>query len=165
MHAPLSFFETTPTGRCVGFQNHSMILSVKSNSYHSILNLFSRDTYVVDQILGRVIQNMVRTSAVCASIVLVIGFSFPPFLIAVIPLAWFYYRVTMYECFFLKYFSSAMKPVLARPFLHGSQNPWRGSRPSGPTTNNPSSLPITRAELIATSYATYQVLPLTAGLQ
>ncbi|KAJ8592180.1 P-loop containing nucleoside triphosphate hydrolase protein [Rhizopogon salebrosus TDB-379] len=76
MRAPLSFFETTPTGR--------------------ILNLFSRDTYVVDQILGRVIQNMVRTSAVCASIVLVIGFSFPPFLIAVVPLTWFYYRVTVY---------------------------------------------------------------------
>ncbi|KAG2112527.1 P-loop containing nucleoside triphosphate hydrolase protein [Suillus clintonianus] len=76
MRAPLSFFETTPTGR--------------------ILNLFSRDTYVVDQILARVIQNMVRTSAVCASIVLVIGFSFPPFLIAVVPLVWFYSKVTAY---------------------------------------------------------------------
>ncbi|KAG1786323.1 P-loop containing nucleoside triphosphate hydrolase protein [Suillus plorans] len=76
MRAPLSFFETTPTGR--------------------ILNLFSRDTYVVDQILARVIQNMIRTSAVCASILLVIGFSFPPFLIAVVPLAWFYYKITVY---------------------------------------------------------------------
>ncbi|KAG2139678.1 ABC transporter type 1, transmembrane domain-containing protein [Suillus clintonianus] len=72
----IRFFETTPTGR--------------------ILNLFSRDTYVVDQILARVIQNMVRTSAVCASIVLVIGFSFPPFLIAVVPLVWFYSKVTAY---------------------------------------------------------------------
>ncbi|KIJ59434.1 hypothetical protein HYDPIDRAFT_118534 [Hydnomerulius pinastri MD-312] len=76
MRAPLSFFEMTPTGR--------------------IINLFSRDTYVVDQILARVIQNLIRTSAVCASIVLVIGFSFPPFLIAVIPLTWFYARVTSY---------------------------------------------------------------------
>ncbi|KAG2035311.1 P-loop containing nucleoside triphosphate hydrolase protein [Suillus americanus] len=76
MRAPLSFFETTPTGR--------------------ILNLFSRDTYVVDQILARVIQNMIRTSAGCASIILVIGFSFPPFLIAVVPLAWFYSRITKY---------------------------------------------------------------------
>ncbi|KAG1891814.1 P-loop containing nucleoside triphosphate hydrolase protein, partial [Suillus fuscotomentosus] len=76
MRAPLSFFETTPTGR--------------------ILNLFSRDTYVVDQILARVIQNLIRTSAVCASILLVIGFSFPPFLIAVVPLAWFYYKITVY---------------------------------------------------------------------
>ncbi|KAG1817496.1 P-loop containing nucleoside triphosphate hydrolase protein [Suillus subaureus] len=76
MRAPLSFFETTPTGR--------------------ILNLFSRDTYVVDQILARVIQNMIRTSTGCASIILVIGFSFPPFLIAVVPLAWFYSRITAY---------------------------------------------------------------------
>ncbi|KAH7930359.1 P-loop containing nucleoside triphosphate hydrolase protein [Leucogyrophana mollusca] len=76
MRAPLSFFEMTPTGR--------------------ILNLFSRDTYVVDQILARVIQNLIRTSATCASIILVIGWSFPPFLLAVLPLAWFYSRVTSY---------------------------------------------------------------------
>ncbi|KAG1838637.1 P-loop containing nucleoside triphosphate hydrolase protein [Suillus subalutaceus] len=76
MRAPLSFFETTPSGR--------------------ILNLFSRDTYVVDQILARVIQNLIRTSTGCASIILVIGFSFPPFLIAVVPLAWFYSRITTY---------------------------------------------------------------------
>ncbi|KAF8074805.1 multidrug resistance-associated ABC transporter [Lyophyllum atratum] len=76
MRAPLSFFELTPTGR--------------------ILNLFSRDTYVVDQILGRVIQGMCRTLAVCLSILAVIGGSFPPFLIAVIPLAFFYARVMKY---------------------------------------------------------------------
>ncbi|KAL4264103.1 ATP-binding cassette transporter C [Pleurotus pulmonarius] len=76
LRAPLSFFELTPTGR--------------------VLNLFSRDTYVVDQLLGRVIQNLIRTLAVCFSIVVVIGGSFPPFLIAVIPLGWFYTRVMAY---------------------------------------------------------------------
>ncbi|RDB20896.1 Metal resistance protein YCF1 [Hypsizygus marmoreus] len=76
MRAPLSFFELTPTGR--------------------ILNLFSRDTYIVDQILARVIQNLCRTSAVCLSIIVVIGGSFPPFLIAVIPLGWFYSQVMKY---------------------------------------------------------------------
>jgi ABC-type multidrug transport system fused ATPase/permease subunit len=76
LRAPLSFFELTPTGR--------------------ILNVFSRDTYVVDQILARVIQHMVRTSASCAIIVVVICYSFPPFLLAVLPLAWFYARVTAY---------------------------------------------------------------------
>ena len=55
----MSFFEQTPTGR--------------------ILNLFSRDTYVVDQILARVIQNVVRTLFVTAMIVIVIGYSFPLF--------------------------------------------------------------------------------------
>ncbi|KAG6828729.1 hypothetical protein H0H92_006917 [Tricholoma furcatifolium] len=76
MRAPLSFFELTPTGR--------------------ILNLFSRDTYVVDQTLARVIQGMCRTLAVCLFIVIVIGISFPPFLIAVIPLGFFYARVMKY---------------------------------------------------------------------
>ncbi|RPD60042.1 metal resistance protein YCF1 [Lentinus tigrinus ALCF2SS1-7] len=76
MHAPLTFFELTPTGR--------------------ILNLFSRDTYVVDMILARVIQNTVRTLATTAMILVVIGYSFPLFLIAVPPLAWFYIRVMIY---------------------------------------------------------------------
>ncbi|KAL0953356.1 hypothetical protein HGRIS_004594 [Hohenbuehelia grisea] len=76
LRSPLSFFELTPTGR--------------------ILNLFSRDTYVVDQILVRVFGNLFRTLAVCLSILVVIGGSFPPFLIAVIPLGWFYSRVMTY---------------------------------------------------------------------
>ncbi|KAH8832587.1 P-loop containing nucleoside triphosphate hydrolase protein [Flagelloscypha sp. PMI_526] len=66
LKAPLSYFELTPTGRT--------------------LNLFSRDTYVVDQILARVIQNTVRTIASTLGIITVIGGSFPPFLLAVIPL-------------------------------------------------------------------------------
>jgi ATP-binding cassette subfamily C (CFTR/MRP) protein 1 len=41
LRAPLSFFELTPMGR--------------------ILNLFSRDIYVIDSILNRVIQSMFRT--------------------------------------------------------------------------------------------------------
>ena len=59
------------------------------------MNLFSRDTYVVDQVLARVIQGMLRTLFVCAGIVAVIGASFPLFLVAVIPLAYFYRRVMM----------------------------------------------------------------------
>ncbi|OCH93693.1 metal resistance protein YCF1 [Obba rivulosa] len=76
MRAPLSFFELTPTGR--------------------VLNLFSRDTYVIDQILARVVQNSVRTLCATAIIIVVIGYSFPLFLIAVPPLAWFYLRVMVY---------------------------------------------------------------------
>ncbi|KAJ7695169.1 metal resistance protein YCF1 [Mycena rosella] len=76
MNAPLSFFELTPTGRT--------------------LNLFSRDIYVVDQLLARFIQNLVRTSAVCVAILVVIGASFPPFLLSIPPLAWFYLRVMKY---------------------------------------------------------------------
>ncbi|KAJ7504548.1 P-loop containing nucleoside triphosphate hydrolase protein [Mycena galericulata] len=76
MNAPLGFFELTPTGRT--------------------LNLFSRDIYVVDQLLARFIQNMFRTSAVCLSILVVIGATFPLFLLSIIPLGWFYLRVMKY---------------------------------------------------------------------
>jgi ATP-binding cassette subfamily C (CFTR/MRP) protein 1 len=58
------------------------------------MNLFSRDTYVVDSVLARVIQGTARTVATCLGIVVVIGSSFPLFLAAVIPLGWFYTRVT-----------------------------------------------------------------------
>lgn len=77
------------------------------------MNLFSRDSkpntvflrgifvnagpvYVVDQLLARFVQNLVRTAAVCLSIVVVIGSSFPLFLLSIIPLGWFYLRVMKY---------------------------------------------------------------------
>ena len=62
------------------------------------LNLFSRDVYVVDQLLSRVIQGFCRTSAVCLFIVIVIGASFPLFLLSVITLGYFYLRVMKYVC-------------------------------------------------------------------
>ena len=93
LHAPLTFFELTPTGRSVSVvMMHVRILTLLD----SILNLFSRDTYVVDMILARVwsssllcrfpsercsqvIQNTVRTLAVTAMILVVIAYSFPLF--------------------------------------------------------------------------------------
>jgi ATP-binding cassette subfamily C (CFTR/MRP) protein 1 len=91
MHAPLSFFELTPTGRLVAsitFLNPKKFMFV-----YRILNLFSRDTYVVDQILPRVIESLCRTFAVSLSIIVVIGSGFPPFLIIVLPLGWLYLRI------------------------------------------------------------------------
>ncbi|KAI9440473.1 P-loop containing nucleoside triphosphate hydrolase protein [Lactarius indigo] len=76
LRAPLTFFELTPSGR--------------------ILNLFTKDTNVVDQILARVIQFVVRTLCSSIGIVVVIGSSFPPFLIAIIPLGWLYNRFMTY---------------------------------------------------------------------
>lgn len=72
----MSFFEQTPTGR--------------------IMNLFSRDVYVVDSILPRVIQNVVRTFFSAVAIVVVIAYSFPLFLAVVPFLGWFYIRVMIY---------------------------------------------------------------------
>ncbi|KAF8735100.1 hypothetical protein AX14_002716 [Amanita brunnescens Koide BX004] len=76
LRAPLSFFELTPAGR--------------------ILNLFSRDTYIVDQILARVIQSLFATLAVCLMILVVIGASFPLFLIVIFPLGWLYGLIMKY---------------------------------------------------------------------
>ncbi len=76
MRAPMSFFELTPTGRYVLTPAPSVSVLI---ILHSILNLFSRDTYVVDQVLARVIQNVVRTLCVTAMIIFVIGYSFPFF--------------------------------------------------------------------------------------
>ena len=48
---------------------------------------------MVDQILPRVIESLCRTFAVSLSIIVVIGSSFPPFLIIVLPLGWLYLRI------------------------------------------------------------------------
>jgi len=43
-------------------------------------------------VLSQVIQFLVRTLSASVGIVIVIGSSFPPFLIAVVPLGWMYSR-------------------------------------------------------------------------
>lgn len=51
---------------------------------------------MVDQILARVVGFLFRTLASCLSIVIVIGYSFPLFLVSVLPLGWFYVSVMKY---------------------------------------------------------------------
>ena len=79
-----------------------------------VLNLFSRDIYVIDQVLPMVciesdgcarakivynilqaIMHFTRTIATTAFILVVISLSFPLFLVAIMPLTWFYLRVTV----------------------------------------------------------------------
>lgn len=73
---PLQWFETTPTGR--------------------LLNLFSRDISVIDEVLPRVIQGFVRSSMVVLSVVCVVSYSVPSFILFVIPLALVYRMVMRY---------------------------------------------------------------------
>lgn len=73
---PLQWFETTPTGR--------------------LLNLFSRDISVIDEVLPRVIQGMARSSVVVMGVVCVVTYSVPAFLVAIIPLAMAYRAVMRY---------------------------------------------------------------------
>ena len=48
---------------------------------------------MVDQVLPRVVQGLCRTLAVSMSIIVVIGSSFPPFFLTVLPLGWLYLKV------------------------------------------------------------------------
>ncbi|KAG8965978.1 hypothetical protein FRC03_012713 [Tulasnella sp. 419] len=76
LRAPLRFFESTPQGR--------------------IMNLFSRDQNVVDEVLTRVFSGFFRTLAVIMGIWIVIVFSFPLSVVAIIPLAMLYRSIMIY---------------------------------------------------------------------
>lgn len=74
--SPMSFFETTPSGR--------------------ILNRFSSDIYRVDEVLARTFNMLFANSARAAFTMLVIASSTPAFLIMVIPLAYVYLSYQKY---------------------------------------------------------------------
>ena len=76
IHYPLQWYDSIPSGR--------------------LLNLFSRDVAVMDEVLPRVIHAMVRSSAAVLGVLGVIAFSVPWFLIALIPLAFMYRAVMRY---------------------------------------------------------------------
>ncbi|EUC56004.1 multidrug resistance-associated ABC transporter, partial [Rhizoctonia solani AG-3 Rhs1AP] len=76
VRAPLSFFEQTPMGR--------------------IMNLFSRDQYVIDEVLIRVLGSFLRTMLVVSGIIVVVGGTFPLFLLTLIPLGYVYRLIMLY---------------------------------------------------------------------
>ncbi|CAE6455011.1 unnamed protein product [Rhizoctonia solani] len=76
VRAPLSFFEQTPIGR--------------------IMNLFSRDQYVIDEALVRVVGYFVKTMLTVSGITVVVGGTFPWFLLTLIPLGYLYRLIMLY---------------------------------------------------------------------
>ncbi|GMK60092.1 hypothetical protein CspeluHIS016_0903090 [Cutaneotrichosporon spelunceum] len=76
MRAPLSFFELTPTGR--------------------ILNLFTRDIFVIDEVLVMGLGQFCRTGVQVLSVVVVIAIGAPQVLVVFIPLGYIYRMVMKY---------------------------------------------------------------------
>ncbi|GJN87677.1 hypothetical protein Rhopal_000632-T1 [Rhodotorula paludigena] len=76
IRSPMLFFETTPLG--------------------TILNRFSRDVYVIDEVLARVFGGFARTLAGVFGMIFVIASSAPAFLIVLVPLLFIYKQVQTY---------------------------------------------------------------------
>lgn len=73
LRSPMLFFETTPLG--------------------TILNRFSRDVYVIDEVLARVFGGFFRTMAGVVGMVVVITTGAPLFLLVLVPLLFIYKSV------------------------------------------------------------------------
>ena len=70
LRLPMSFFDTTPSGR--------------------ILNRFSKDIYTIDEIVPRSISMFLGTFFAVISTIFVISFATPLFMVVIIPLLVFY---------------------------------------------------------------------------
>ena len=82
LRSPMSFFDTTPVGR--------------------VLNRFSKDIYVIDELIPRVLSSFLATLFAVISTLLVIIIVTPTFTIIIIPLGIFYLlvqvNIIIYSC-------------------------------------------------------------------
>ena len=73
LRSPMSFFDTTPLGR--------------------ILNRFSKDTYIIDEVIPRSLRSFIFTFLMVISTLIVIIVTTPPFAVVIVPLFFFYAMV------------------------------------------------------------------------
>ena len=73
LRSPMSFFDTTPLGR--------------------VLNRFSKDIYVIDEVVPRSISMFLMTSFSVLNTLVVIMVATPTFIIVILPLGVFYFLV------------------------------------------------------------------------
>ena len=73
LRSPMSFFDTTPLGR--------------------ILNRFSKDIYIIDEIIPRSIRTFLFTFFTVLNSLVVIVVTTPIFVVAMVPLGLFYFLV------------------------------------------------------------------------
>lgn len=77
MHSPQSFFDTTPSGR--------------------ILNRFSKDIYVIDEVLASSILMLLGCFYNSIAILVIIVANTPLFMVVILPLAFFYLFVQVHS--------------------------------------------------------------------
>ena len=70
LRSPMAFFDTTPLGR--------------------ILNRFSKDTYIIDEVIPRTLRSFIFTFLTVVATLIVIVVTTPPFLVIIVPLLVFY---------------------------------------------------------------------------
>ncbi|POW00076.1 hypothetical protein PSTT_13383 [Puccinia striiformis] len=85
----------TPTNQFLTFDACIYYL-FKATPVGTILNRFSRDVFVIDEVLARVFSGFLRTSAGVISVVAVVSWAVPPFLLVCIPLLLIYKSIQSY---------------------------------------------------------------------
>ena len=73
LRLPMSFFDTTPSGR--------------------ILNRFSKDIYTIDELIPQSLNLFISNSFTVISTIFVISFATPLFMVVILPLAIIYFLV------------------------------------------------------------------------